>query len=96
MFAILLIAGAAEVGCTRSMASAQECTTRFYAPGLMLVRVAGVVVSAGFMSSGNANGAALCGGTIKGMGAGMYIVYPAFFTDVSGQLPFAALATRAD
>ena len=51
--------------------------------GLMLVVLAIVVVSAGFHELGHAAALHYAGGRTKGMGAGLYIVYPAFFTDVS-------------
>lgn len=54
-----------------------------YAPGLMLIVLLFVVVSAAFHELGHAAALHYAGGKIKGMGAGIYVVYPAFFTDVS-------------
>lgn len=54
-----------------------------YAPGLMLLVLLVIVLSAGFHEFGHAAGLAYGGGKVKGMGAGIYLVYPAFFTDVS-------------
>jgi putative peptide zinc metalloprotease protein len=54
-----------------------------YTPGLMLIILCVVVLSAGFHELGHAAALHYAGGRIKGMGAGLYIVYPAFFTDVS-------------
>ena len=54
-----------------------------YAPGLMAIVLLVVVVSAAFHELGHAAALHYAGGRIKGMGAGLYIVYPAFFTDVS-------------
>ncbi|HEV7663594.1 MAG TPA: hypothetical protein VGQ62_08675, partial [Chloroflexota bacterium] len=54
-----------------------------YTPGLMLFVLLVVVFSAGFHELGHAAALHYAGGKIKGMGAGMYMVYPAFFTDVS-------------
>ena len=54
-----------------------------YTPGLMLIILSVVVISAAFHELGHAAALHYAGGRIKGMGAGIYIVYPAFFTDVS-------------
>src|SRR5437588_3764741 len=54
-----------------------------YTPGLMLVVLVVIVVSAAFHELGHAAALHYAGGKIKGMGAGMYIVYPSFYTDVS-------------
>jgi len=54
-----------------------------YRPGLLLVVIALTAVSAGFHELGHA-AAALRGGAQPGaMGAGLYLVWPAFYTDVS-------------
>jgi len=49
----------------------------------MLIILSVVVISAAFHELGHAAALHYAGGRIKGMGAGIYIVYPAFFTDVS-------------
>ncbi|TME33373.1 MAG: hypothetical protein E6I75_15570 [Chloroflexi bacterium] len=54
-----------------------------YTPGLILIVLLIVVVSAAFHELGHAAALHYAGARIKGMGAGIYIVYPAFFTDVS-------------
>jgi putative peptide zinc metalloprotease protein len=54
-----------------------------YTPGLILIVLVIVVVSAAFHELGHAAALHYAGARIKGMGAGIYIVYPAFFTDVS-------------
>ena len=54
-----------------------------YTPGLMLIILCIVVLSAAFHELGHAAALHYAGGRTKGMGAGLYIVYPAFFTDVS-------------
>lgn len=54
-----------------------------YRPGLLLAVIALTAVSAGFHELGHA-AAALRGGAQPGaMGAGLYLVWPAFYTDVS-------------
>jgi putative peptide zinc metalloprotease protein len=54
-----------------------------YAPGLMLIALAVIVLSAGFHELGHAAALRYGGGNLRGMGAGIYLVYPAFYTDVS-------------
>jgi putative peptide zinc metalloprotease protein len=54
-----------------------------YTPGFMAVVLVMIVVSAAFHELGHAAALHYAGGRIKGMGAGIYVVYPAFFTDVS-------------
>jgi putative peptide zinc metalloprotease protein len=60
-----------------------------YAPGLLLAVLAVIVAVAAFHELGHAAALRYAGGKVKGMGAGIYLVYPAFFTDVSDnyQLP---------
>lgn len=54
-----------------------------YEPGLLLLAVALSVASAGFHEVGHAAALRYAGARVKGMGAGLYLVYPAFYTDVS-------------
>lgn len=55
----------------------------FENPGLLLLVFAVTVLSAGFHEFGHA-AAAMRGGAVPGrMGAGLYLVWPAFFTDVT-------------
>ena len=54
-----------------------------YAPGLMLLAIAAVVIAAGFHELGHAAALRYAGGEVKAMGVGVYLVYPAFYTDVS-------------
>jgi putative peptide zinc metalloprotease protein len=49
----------------------------------MLILLGVIVVSAAFHELGHAAALRYAGGQVKGMGAGLYLVYPAFFTDVS-------------
>jgi putative peptide zinc metalloprotease protein len=83
MLAVLLIAFAAEAWLYVLHGIGASMHDAIYAPGLMLLVLLVVVVSAGFHELGHATALHYAGGTIKGMGAGLYIVYPAFFTDVS-------------
>jgi putative peptide zinc metalloprotease protein len=54
-----------------------------YAPGLMLLLLGVIVLSAAFHELGHAAALRYGGGQVKAMGAGLYLVYPAFYTDVS-------------
>src|SRR5207237_8648715 len=55
----------------------------FYSSGLMLAVLGMVVASAAFHELGHAAALTYGGGKVSGMGAGLYIVYPAFYTDVT-------------
>jgi putative peptide zinc metalloprotease protein len=52
-------------------------------PGLLLVVLAIVLVSGVFHEFGHASALRYGGGQVRGMGVGIYIVYPAFYTDVT-------------
>jgi len=55
----------------------------FYTPGLLLVTFGIIVISAAFHELGHASGLRKGGKLPRAMGAGLYLVYPAFYTDVS-------------
>ncbi|HET7310871.1 MAG TPA: hypothetical protein VFJ17_06055 [Mycobacteriales bacterium] len=55
----------------------------FRQPGLLLAVFAITVVSAGFHEFGHAAALRRGGGTPGAMGAGLYLIYPAFYTDVT-------------
>jgi len=55
----------------------------FQDPGVLLLVVAVTVLSAGFHEFGHAAGARYGGATPGRMGAGLYLFWPAFFTDVT-------------
>src|SRR3954463_4964211 len=55
----------------------------FHQPGLLLAVFAITVVSAGFHEFGHAAALRRGGGTPGAMGAGLYLIYPAFYTDVT-------------
>ncbi|MEA2514963.1 MAG: putative peptide zinc metalloprotease protein [Thermomicrobiales bacterium] len=54
-----------------------------YSPALMLVVLGIVILSTVFHEFGHAAALKYGGGKVRGMGAGLYIVYPAFYTDVT-------------
>jgi putative peptide zinc metalloprotease protein len=55
----------------------------FHQPGALLAVIALTIVSAGFHEVGHASACQYGGATPGVMGAGLYIVWPAFYTDVS-------------
>jgi putative peptide zinc metalloprotease protein len=55
----------------------------FHEPGLLLLVFALTVVSAGFHEFGHAAACRYGGATPGAMGAGLYLVWPAFYTDVT-------------
>jgi putative peptide zinc metalloprotease protein len=55
----------------------------FHRPGLLLLVFVLGVVSAGFHELGHASAARYGGATPGGMGVGLYLVWPAFYTDVT-------------
>lgn len=54
-----------------------------YSPALMLVTLGLIIASTAFHEFGHAAALRYGGGKVRGMGAGLYIVYPAFYTDVT-------------
>jgi putative peptide zinc metalloprotease protein len=54
-----------------------------YTPGLLLVVLAIVLISGVFHEFGHASALRYGGGQVRGMGVGIYIIYPAFYTDVT-------------
>lgn len=54
-----------------------------YNPTMLLVVLAVIVVATGFHELGHAAALTYGGGKVRGMGAGMYLIYPAFYTDVT-------------
>jgi hypothetical protein len=55
----------------------------FYLPGYMVLAVMLIIGSAGFHELGHAAALRYAGGRPRSFGFGMYLMYPAFFTDVS-------------
>lgn len=52
-------------------------------PGVVPIGVSLVVASAAFHELGHAAALRYGGGKVRGMGVGLYLVYPAFYTDVT-------------
>lgn len=55
----------------------------FYTPGLLLVILAIMIVAGIVHEFGHAAALRYGGGQVRGMGVGLYLVYPAFYTDVT-------------
>src|SRR3954447_24948831 len=66
---------------TKGLASATH--DAFASPGLLLVVLAVTVLSAGFHEFGHAAAARRGGATPGVMGAGLYLIWPAFYTEVT-------------
>lgn len=54
-----------------------------YHPGLLLVVLGIIVIGTVFHEFGHASALRYGGGQVRGMGVGLYLVYPAFYTDVT-------------
>jgi len=54
-----------------------------YAPWLVLVVLSILLVSGVFHEFGHASALRYGGGKVRGMGVGLYLIYPAFYTDVT-------------
>jgi putative peptide zinc metalloprotease protein len=54
-----------------------------YSPGLILILLGFFVLSAAFHELGHGAGLKYSGGTVRAMGAGLYLVYPVFYTDIT-------------
>lgn len=54
-----------------------------YSPGLILILFVAFVLSAAFHEIGHGAGLRHGGGTVRAMGAGLYLVYPVFYTDIT-------------
>ena len=54
-----------------------------YTPGLLLAVLAILLLSGVFHEFGHASALRYGGGEVRGMGAGIYLIYPVFYTDVT-------------
>lgn len=62
---------------------AQAIRSALYSPGVFLLLLAGVVLSAAFHETGHATGCRYGGADPGRMGCGLYLAWPAFYTDVT-------------
>ena len=81
--AVLALSLAAHVWLYGGHGIAQAVHQALYAPSLLLVIFAGAVISAAFHELGHGAGLRYGGGRVRNMGVGLYLVYPAFYTDVT-------------
>lgn len=61
----------------------ESLRTVMYQPASMFLVLGAILLSAGFHEFGHASALRYGGGRVKTMGAGFYLLYPAFYTDVS-------------
>ncbi|WP_437686657.1 DUF3105 domain-containing protein [Sorangium sp. So ce176] len=64
----------------------------FYRPWALLIVMGVMVVSSVFHEFGHASALRYGGGKARGMGVGLYLVYPAFYTDVSDSYRLSRVA----
>jgi putative peptide zinc metalloprotease protein len=83
LLAVLALAFASQVWVFAIHGIASSTREALYQPGLLLLVVLFTVLSAAFHELGHAAALHYAGRRIKGMGAGLYLIYPAFYTDVS-------------
>lgn len=83
LIGMLVLAGLAQVWMYAIHGVGGSVHDALYAPGLLLGILAIIVVSTAFHEFGHATALRYGGGRVKGMGAGLYLMYPAFYTDVS-------------
>ncbi|MEA2640624.1 MAG: putative peptide zinc metalloprotease protein [Chloroflexota bacterium] len=83
LIAVLLAAFAAEIWLYFIHGVGGSLHDALYAPGLLALVYLIIVLAAGFHELGHAAALRYAGGRAKTMGAGFYLVYPAFYTDVS-------------
>jgi putative peptide zinc metalloprotease protein len=81
VFTLLFVAIATWVIFEKGLASAAH--QALHEPGLLLLVFAVTAVSAGFHEFGHAAACRYSGATPGAMGAGLYLVWPAFYTEVS-------------
>lgn len=83
LVAVLVAAAMAQVWMYAIHGIGGSVSEALAAPALMLLVLAVIVLAAAFHELGHAAALHYGGGRVKGMGAGFYLVYPAFYTDVS-------------
>jgi putative peptide zinc metalloprotease protein len=77
------IAAVAEAWVYLSHGVGEAIHAAFYTPGLMLAVFGFIVLAAAFHELGHAAALRYGGARARAMGVGLYIVYPAFYTDVT-------------
>ena len=80
---VMLVAIAAHWWLYRVHGVSKAMNDAVYTPGGLLVVLAIIFVAAIFHEFGHASALRRHGGTVRSMGFGMYLLYPAFYTDVT-------------
>ncbi len=83
LIAVLLVAAAVQVWLFAVHGVANSIHQVLYHPGLMLALLGIIVVGTVFHELGHASALRYGGGEVRGIGVGLYLVYPAFYTDVT-------------
>src|SRR5947208_3693571 len=83
VLAVLAGLGALDVWLFAYHGIAQSLREVLYSPALLMMMLGLVILSAGFHECGHATACAYGGARPGVMGAGLYIVWPAFYTDVT-------------
>jgi len=83
LVAVLLIAAAVQVWLFAVHGVANSIHQVLYHPGLMLALLGIIIVGTVFHELGHASALRYGGGEVRGIGVGLYLVYPAFYTDVT-------------
>ncbi|GAC1358662.1 MAG: hypothetical protein NVSMB42_17860 [Herpetosiphon sp.] len=83
LLAILGVSGAVHYWLYMVHGLATATKSALDTPGLMLLLLLIIVTSAAFHEFGHASALRYGGGKVGGMGAGFYLIYPAFYTDVT-------------
>src|SRR5207302_11189577 len=78
---VLMVAGLTHWWLYRVHGIAESIQHTLYTPGGLLLVLAIVVLAAMFHEFGHAAALRYGGGKVRGMGVGLYLVYPAFYTD---------------
>lgn len=81
--AVLVLAAAMHIWLYAIRGATGSLTQIINHPGLLLAVFATVVAAAWFHEWGHAAALSYGGGRVRGMGAGFYVIFPAFYTDVT-------------
>lgn len=83
LVSVLIVAAIAHGWLYGAHGIAEAITAALYAPGGLLFVLAVVVVAGMFHEFGHAAALSYGGGTVRGMGVGLYLIYPVLYTDVT-------------
>jgi putative peptide zinc metalloprotease protein len=83
LIAVLAAAAAAHVWLYLIHGVGKSVHDIIYSPGLILVLFVAFILSAAFHELGHGAGLRYGGGQVRAMGAGLYLIYPVFYTDIT-------------